>query len=42
MKKHLSILSLTVIMSLGLLRVNTLSVQENAGLIKQMSDQIGI
>ncbi|WP_275052350.1 hypothetical protein [Brevibacillus laterosporus] len=42
MKKRLTILSLTVMMSLGMLSVNTLSVQENAGLIKQMSDQIGI
>ncbi|CCF15425.1 MULTISPECIES: hypothetical protein [Brevibacillus] len=41
MKKRLTILSLAVLMSLGLLSVNWLPVQENAGFIKQMSDQIG-
>ncbi|MCR8987661.1 hypothetical protein NW801_21975 [Brevibacillus laterosporus] len=41
MKKRLAILSLTVMMAFGLVNVNLHPVQENAGYIKQMSDQIG-
>ncbi|MCR8980602.1 hypothetical protein [Brevibacillus laterosporus] len=41
MKKRLAILSLSVMMTLGLLSANLHPVQENTGYIKQMSDQIG-
>ncbi|MCR8938512.1 hypothetical protein [Brevibacillus laterosporus] len=41
MKKRLAILSLSVMMVLGLISVSLHPVKENAGYIKQMSDQIG-